>query len=140
MPWEINLVLPTASIASITRMNASLKDLIMLMYDLSPLEFDLLFALMATKKATTLDVLSKEVDRDKTTVFRCLQKLVNLRICEKDTKTLKEGGWYHVYTAIDVAAFKLETEKRVKEIKESFDGLLSKFEADLNKTLNSMYG
>jgi predicted transcriptional regulator len=120
-------------------MNASLKDLIMLMYDLSPLEFDLLFALMATKKATTLDVLSKEVDRDKTTVFRCLQKLVNLRICEKDTKTLKEGGWYHVYTAIDIAAFKMETEKRVKEIKESFDGLLNKFEADLDKTLISMY-
>ncbi|HEY7109074.1 MAG TPA: helix-turn-helix domain-containing protein [Nitrososphaeraceae archaeon] len=131
--------MPTASIASITRMNASLKDLIMLMYDLSPLEFDLLFALIATKKATTLDVLSKEVDRDKTTVFRCLQKLVNLRICEKDTKTLKEGGWYHVYTAIDIAAFKMETEKRVREIKESFDGLLNKFEADLDKTLISMY-
>lgn len=133
------MILPTASIASITRMNATIEDLIMSLYDLSPLEFDLLFALIARKQATPLDVLSKEVNRDKTTVFRCLQKLVNLRICEKDTKTLKEGGWYHVYSAIDVAAFKMETEKRVKEIKESFDGLLSKFEADLIKTLNSMY-
>jgi len=87
--------------------------------------------LMARKKATPLDVLSKQVDRDKTTVFRCLQKLVNLRICEKETKTFKEGGWYHIYTAIDVPAFKMETEKRVNEIKESFDGLLSKFETDL---------
>ena len=52
-------------------MNASLKDLIMSLYDLSPLEFDLLFALIARKKATPLDVLSKKVDRDKTTVFRC---------------------------------------------------------------------
>lgn len=133
------MILPTASIASITRMNATIEDLIMSLYDLSPLEFDLLFALIARKQAAPLDVLSKEVNRDKTTVFRCLQKLVNLRICEKDTKTLKEGGWYHVYSAIDVAAFKMETEKRVKEIKESFDGLLSKFEADLIKTLNSMY-
>ena len=135
----MNMILPTASIASITRMNATIEDLIMSLYDLSPLEFDLLFALIARKKATPLDVLSKQVNRDKTTVFRCLQKLVNLRICEKETKTLKEGGWYHVYLAIDVAAFKMETEKRVKEIKESFDGLLSKFEADLNKTLNSIY-
>ena len=87
-------------------MNASLKDLIMSLYDVTPLEFDLLFALIARKKATPLDVLSKEVDRDKTTVFRCLQKLVNLRICEKDTKTLKEGGWYHVYTAIDIELLK----------------------------------
>ena len=87
-------------------MNASLKDLIMSLYDLSALEFDLLFALIARKKATPLDVLSKEVDRDKTTVFRCLQKLVDLRICEKVIKTLKEGGWYHVYTAIDVGTLK----------------------------------
>ena len=135
----MNMILPPASIASITRMNATIEDLIMSLYDLSPLEFDLLFALIARKKATPLNVLSKQVNRDKTTVFRCLQKLVNLRICEKETKTLKEGGWYHVYSAIDVAAFKMETEKRVKEIKESFDGLLSKFEADLNKTLNSIY-
>jgi predicted transcriptional regulator len=120
-------------------MNATLKDLIMSLYDLSPLEFDLLFALIARKKATPLDVLYKEVDRDKTTVFRSLQKLVNLRICEKYTKTLKEGGWYHVYTSIDISAFKMETEKRAKEIKESFDGLLSKFETDLNKTLSSIY-
>ena len=67
-----------------------------------------MFALIARKRSTLLDVLSKEVDRDKTTVFRCLQKLVDLRICEKDIKTLKEGGWYHVYTAIDIAAFKME--------------------------------
>jgi predicted transcriptional regulator len=135
----MNMILPTASIASITKMSATIEDLILSLYDLSPLEFDLLFALIARKKAAPLDVLSKEVNRDKTTVFRCLQKLVNLRICEKETKTLKEGGWYHVYSAIDVAAFKMETEKRVKEIKESFDGLLSKFEADLIKTLDSMY-
>ena len=56
----------------------------------------------------------------------------NLREGNKDTQG---GGWYHVYAAIDVPAFKMETEKRVKEIKESFDSLLSKFEADLNKTL-----
>jgi predicted transcriptional regulator len=134
-----NQVVPSASIVTITRMNASLRDLIMSLYDLSPLEFDLLFALIARKKAVALDDLSKEVDRDKTTVFRCLQKLVNLRICEKETKTLKEGGWYHVYAAIDVSAFKLETEKRVKEIKESFDGLLSKFETDLDDTLSPVY-
>jgi predicted transcriptional regulator len=120
-------------------MNASLKDLIIPLYELSLLEFELLIALVAKKESAPLDILSKEVDRDKTTVFRCLQKLVNLRICEKETKTLKEGGWFHVYTAIDIAAFKMETEKRVKEIKESFDNLLRKFEVDLNKTMISMY-
>lgn len=132
--------MPAGSISSITRMNSSIKDLFTLLYDLSPLELELLFTLIARKGPLSLEVLSKEVDRDKTTVFRSLQKMVNLRICEKETKTLKEGGWYHVYKAIDVAAFKMETEKRVKEIKESFDRLLRKFEDELDKTISSVYG
>ena len=36
-------------------------------------------------------------------------------------------------------AFKKETEKRVKEIKESFDRLLKKFESELDETISSAY-
>ena len=50
----------------------------------------------------TLDGISKEVDRDRTTTFRSLQKLVSLGLCVKETKTIKEGGYYHVYSAVDM--------------------------------------
>jgi predicted transcriptional regulator len=120
-------------------MNSSIRDLFTILYDLSPLELELLFILISKNKPVALETLAKELDRDKTTVFRSLQKMVNLRICEKETKTLKEGGWYHVYKAIDVAAFKMETEKRVKEIKESFDRLLKRFESELDKSISSAY-
>jgi predicted transcriptional regulator len=133
------LAVPASSVSSITRMNSSIRDLFTILYDLSPLELELLFILISKNKPVALETLAKELDRDKTTVFRSLQKMVNLRICEKETKTLKEGGWYHVYKAIDVAAFKMETEKRVKEIKESFDRLLKKFESELDKSISSAY-
>ncbi|HEX9320366.1 MAG TPA: helix-turn-helix domain-containing protein [Nitrososphaeraceae archaeon] len=131
--------MPASSVSSITRMNSSIRDLFTILYDLSPLELELLFILISKNKPVALETLAKELDRDKTTVFRSLQKMVNLRICEKETKTLKEGGWYHVYKAIDVAAFKMETEKRVKEIKESFDRLLKRFESELDKSISSAY-
>jgi predicted transcriptional regulator len=133
------LAVPASSVSSITRMNSSIRDLLTILYDLSPLELELLFILISKNKPVALETLAKELDRDKTTVFRSLQKMVNLRICEKETKTLKEGGWYHVYKAIDVAAFKMETEKRVKEIKESFDRLLKRFESELDKSISSAY-
>jgi predicted transcriptional regulator len=133
------LAVPASSVSSITRMNSSIRDLFTILYDLSPLELELLFILISKNKPVALESLAKELDRDKTTVFRSLQKMVNLRICEKETKTLKEGGWYHVYKAIDVAAFKMETEKRVKEIKESFDRLLKRFESELDKSISSAY-
>ena len=84
--------MPASPIKTITRMNSTVKDLFIYMYDLSPLELDLLFILIKNKKSMTLEELAKKVDRDKSTVFRSLQKLVDLGICNKETKTLKEGG------------------------------------------------
>jgi predicted transcriptional regulator len=94
---------------------------------------------MKNKKSMTLEELAKKVDRDKSTVFRSLQKLVDLGICNKETKTLKEGGYYHVYGAIDIESFKMETEKRIKELEDSFHRLLKKFEEDIGKAISSFY-
>ena len=112
--------LPTSPIKTITRVNSTVKDLFIYLYDLSSLELDLLFILIKNKKSMTLEELAKKVDRDKSSVFRSLQKLVGLGICVKETKTLKEGGYYHAYSAIDIESFKIETEKRVKELEDSF--------------------
>jgi len=131
--------MPASPIKTITRMNSTVKDLFIYMYDLSPLELDLLFILIKNKKSMTLEELAKKVDRDKSTVFRSLQKLVDLGICNKETKTLKEGGYYHAYSGIDIESFKLETEKRVKELEDSFHRLLKKFEEDLGNAISSFY-
>ena len=131
--------MPASPIKTITRINSTVKDLFIYMYDLSPLELDLLFILIKNKKSMTLEELAKKVDRDKSTVFRSLQKLVDLGICNKETKTLKEGGYYHAYSGIDIESFKMETEKRVKELEDSFHRLLKKFEEDLGNAISSFY-
>ena len=127
--------LPTSPIKTITRVNSTVKDLFIYLYDLSSLELDLL----GDKKSMTLEESAKKVDRDKSSVFRSLQKLVGLGICVKETKTLKEGGYYHAYSAIDIESFKIETEKRVKELEDSFRRLLRKFEEDMGKAISSFY-
>ena len=131
--------LPTSPIKTITRVNSTVKDLFIYLYDLSPLELDLLFILIKNKKSMTLEELAKKVDRDKSSVFRSLQKLVGLGICIKEPKTLKEGGYYHAYSAIDIESFKIETEKRVKELEDSFHRLLRKFEEDMGRAISSFY-
>jgi predicted transcriptional regulator len=128
-------------INTLTRMNATVKDLFIQLYDLSPLDLDILFMLIANKNGEpmTLDEVSKGMDRDRSTTFRSLQKLVTLGLCVKETKTIKEGGYYHVYSAVDMQTFKVETEKRVKELQRSLDRLLKKFETDMRKAISSMY-
>ena len=129
------------SVNTLTRMNATVKDLFIQLYDLSSLDLDILFMLIGNKNGEpmTLDEVSKEVDRDRSTTFRSLQKLVSLGLCSKQTMTIKEGGYYHVYSVVDMETFKIETERRVRDLQKSLDRLLKKFEEDMQSSISSMY-
>jgi len=129
----------TSPVSSITRMNSTVKDLFIYLYDLSPLDLDLLFLLIRNRKPLSLEELSIKADRDKSTTFRSLQKLVNLGICIKETKGIKEGGYYHIYSAIDIKSFKMETEKKVKELETTFHRMLRKFEDNMQEMISSVY-
>jgi predicted transcriptional regulator len=129
------------SINTLTRMNATVKDLFIQLYDLSPLDSDILFMLISKKnhEPMTLDQVSIETDRDRSTTFRSLQKLVGLGLCVKETKTIKDGGYFHVYSIVDMETFKRETERRVKDLQKSLDRLLKKFEGEMQTAISSMY-
>jgi predicted transcriptional regulator len=100
---------------------------------------DVLVILAKNKRPMTLEEIGKECNRDKTTVFRATQKLVRLGICNKETKTLKEGGQYHIYSAIPIDIFKKETEKKVNELEESLRRILKRFEKDMQDMITAFY-
>ena len=129
------------SVNSLTRMNATVKDLFIQLYDLSSLDLEILFMLISKKndEPMTLDQISKDADRDRSTTFRSLQKLVTLGLLMKETKTIKEGGYYHVYSAVDMETFKKETERKVRDLQKSLERLLKKFESDMQQAISSMY-
>ncbi|MGA7900736.1 MAG: helix-turn-helix domain-containing protein [Nitrososphaeraceae archaeon] len=129
--------MPGSPISTITRLNSTAKDLFIYLYDLSPLDADLFFILMKSKKPVILEDLAKKINRDKSNVFRSVQKLVSSGICIKESRTIKGGGYYHVYSAVDTKTFKMETEKRVKELQTSFDRILRKFEEDIENMISS---
>jgi predicted transcriptional regulator len=123
----------------ITRLNATAKDLLIYIFDLNPLDVDVLFLLMKNKKPMTLDVIAKKLSRDKTTVSRSTQKLIGVGLCVKDVTPLKGGGYYNVYTAVEPGTFKQQTEVRIKEIQLSFERIMQKFEEDISKAVASFY-
>ncbi|MGH9923864.1 MAG: hypothetical protein ACRD5J_02620 [Nitrososphaeraceae archaeon] len=89
-------------------------------------------------ESISLEDLSKKADRDKSTVFRSLKRLVIQHIVTKETRTMKERGYFHAYASIDKRTLKIETENRVTEIKNNFNRLLKHFEDDLDITLQNM--
>ncbi|MFL6486595.1 MAG: MarR family transcriptional regulator [Nitrososphaera sp.] len=132
----------TPSINTLTRMGATVKDLFIQLYDLSPPELDILFMLISRENGEppmTLEQISKAMDRDKSTTFRSLQKLVTIGLVVKESRTIKDGGYFHVYSAVDRETFKKETERKVKELQKSLDRLLKKFESEMQDAISDMY-
>jgi predicted transcriptional regulator len=122
------------SINLLTKKGASCTDLLTCLYNLKPSDLEVLLVLAKNENAT-LDQIAKKVQKDRSSVHRCLSKLVSINLVNRQTKSLKGGGYYHTYAMQEPALIKKQATERVKEITESLQSLIESFESDLKKHL-----
>jgi predicted transcriptional regulator len=123
------------SINQITKKGASCTDLLTCLYNLKPADLQVLQA-VAKSQGATLDQLAKVAQKDRSSIHRCLAKLVSLNLVNKQTMTLKGGGYYHSYAMQDAAIIKKHAKERVQEITSSLNKLVDTFESDVYNHLN----
>jgi predicted transcriptional regulator len=121
------------SINQLKKKGATCTDLLTCLYNLKPTDIEVLMAL-AQNENSTLDQIAATVQKDRSSVHRCLSKLVSLNLVNKQTKTLKKGGYYHTYAMLETATIKKHAQERAKEITQSLQALIDNFETDLEKT------
>ncbi len=126
------------SINLLTKKGASCSDLLTCLYNLKPADLEVLIT-VAQNENSTLDQIATIVQKDRSSVHRCLSKLVSLNLVNKQTKTLKGGGYYHIYCMLDPAIIKKHAQERVKEITDSLQTLIDNFETDLEKARAKLY-
>ncbi len=68
------------------------------LYDLSKVEKKVLSILGEDEELRTRDV-AEEIDKDQSTAYRALEKLVGCGIVYKEKRTIRNGGYYYVYSA-----------------------------------------
>ncbi len=122
------------SINLITRKGASCTDLLTCLYNLKPADIEVLQT-VAQNEAATLDEIATKVQKDRSSVHRCLSKLVSINLVNKQTKSLKGGGYCHTYRMLDTGLIKKHARERVKEITESLQALIENFDSDIEKHL-----
>ena len=122
------------SINQLTRKGASCTDLLTCLYNLKPSDIQVLLA-VAKNPDTNLDQIAKIIQKDRSSIHRCLSKLVSVNLVNKQTKTLKGGGYYHAYSMQDPQIIKKHAIERVKEITESLQTLIDDFDSELQKHL-----
>ncbi len=122
------------SIQILTKRDATCSDLLGCLYNLKPIDIEVFLEVARTKNAT-LTQISELVNRDRSSIHRCLSKLVSAGLVFKQSRTLKSGGYYHVYSTAEAFKIKENARQRVKEITESLEILIETFESDLKKQL-----
>jgi predicted transcriptional regulator len=76
------------------------NDVIKCVFDLSELDLKV-YKKLKKKGESRVNAIAKDLKRERSTVYRSLQKLTCCELCSKTTKTIKNGGYYHVYICKD---------------------------------------
>lgn len=95
MALPCNMVDPQQILAG----NATCRDIVKCLYRLTDFEIAI-YRKLVKQGPLRADDLAPVLKKDRSTVYRALQKLVSSGLAYRDTKTIERGGYYHVYAAV----------------------------------------
>ncbi|MDW5563016.1 MAG: helix-turn-helix domain-containing protein [Methanomassiliicoccus sp.] len=117
---------PQRTIATI----ASCKDIVQCAFSLNDFEVEV-FRAAAQYGPMRADELADIMGRERSTVYRALQKLLSCGMCIRETHSLEKGGYYHTYSAIKRQELKMKLEQCVEEWSLRMREALSRFDENL---------
>jgi predicted transcriptional regulator len=109
----------------------SCADLVQCLYNLAELDMEILRRLMTQGPARAED-LADELGRDRSTVYRSLQKLVTCQSVAKETRSLERGGHFHLYTAVPKDVLRMRLEDCIEEWHGRLLEMLGRFDEDMD--------
>ena len=90
------------------------EDAVKCIFNLKALDL-IIYNELKKKGSLRADKLADILHKERSTVYRSLQKLTKCGICIKQTKNLKQGGYYHVYSIHENLQIKKKAEKCLEE-------------------------
>ncbi len=67
-------------------------------------------------RSADVDEIAKKVEKDKTTVYRALQNLVDKGLAVREYRIMRSGGYKYIYRPVPIKNFKEIVTRRVNEI------------------------
>jgi len=106
---------------------ATCRDIVKCMFKLTDFELAI-YKRLVKQGPLKADDLAPVLKRDRSTVYRALQKLVASGLAFRDTKTIERGGYYHVYTAVDPEQLKQKLHKCADDWFDNMNGAIDDFD------------
>ena len=89
------------SVAEELRRDLACEDLLECVHGLTDLDRACFEALAAADEPLTIDAVAEQVDRERSTAYRSVHRLLDAGFLEKDQVNYDHGGYYHVYRPVD---------------------------------------
>lgn len=118
--------------------SACCHDLLSNLFDLTDTDLEVFFILV-DHPAMTIDQVSEQCDRHRSTVFKILQKLESAGLVTRETISIRSGGYYHVYSILEIDDLERLIEERTDLLIKSIRNRAREFSSDIRKNALNMH-
>ncbi|WP_338756321.1 helix-turn-helix domain-containing protein [Halobacterium salinarum] len=91
-------------------------------------------ALVTTNDALTVDDIAERVDRERSTAYRAVQRLLSAGLIQKEQINYDQGGYYHVYEPTDPAEIADDMQRLLNDWYAKMGQLIQEFETKYDRT------
>lgn len=110
--------------------SSSPEDLLACVFHLNDLEIQAYFTILERPDAR-MDTLAEQLERDRSTAHRAVQRLVDLELAHRQTKPLDGGGYCYTYRATNPSSVRDRIEERLDLFEQAVRERLDRFHEDV---------
>lgn len=117
----------TNSVAEALRRDLACEDLLGCVHGLPDLDRDCFRSLTEAEAPLTVDQIADQVDRERSTAYRSVHRLLDAGFVTKEQVNYEHGGYHHVYRPVDPDAIADNMTRLVNEWAEELTALIAQF-------------
>ncbi len=116
------------SLAEMLQSDMECEGLLECFHGLKALDRDCFELLVSAEQPLTVDDLAERVERERSTVYRAVQRLLSAGLIAKEQINYEQGGYYHVYKPADVTAIRGSMQRMLNDWYAKMGQLIQEFE------------
>ncbi|OTF02897.1 MULTISPECIES: helix-turn-helix domain-containing protein [Halorubrum] len=97
-------------------------------HGLKQLDKDCYQTLVSADEALTIDEVAERVDRERSTAYRAVQRLLKAGFIQKEQINYEQGGYYHVYMPTDPSQIADDMQRLLNDWYAKMGQLIGEFE------------
>lgn len=117
-----------ASLAEQLQQDMECEGLLECFHGLKQLDKEVFHVLIQSGEPMTVDEIAEIIDRERSTAYRTIQRLLQAGFIQKEQINYDQGGYYHVYTTTDPAKIAKNMQRLLNDWYAKMGQLIQEFE------------